>query len=108
MWAWARLRPRRNPSARPPRCDNRSPPTGTIILASRSLGELWCSLPEHAAKVLRGCLRFMLAVELRFRAQNTSPFSKGSDGGARNASPDGGHTLVTWLPRQLLVDAGER
>src|SRR5260370_42150006 len=57
-------------------CDNPGPPTRTIILAIRIRCELWCRPLRHEPKVLRGGQRIMLAADLQFRAQNTSPKSR--------------------------------
>jgi hypothetical protein len=79
-------------------CDNGGPPTGTIILAIPAICELWCSLPQVCAKGSKANPRFVLAADLRFRAQNTSPFLEGSDGGAGSIAG----TAVTWLAGHLV------
>src|ERR1700704_3841419 len=53
------------------------PATRTIILAISGLYELWCISTCIEPKVLGRGLRFLLAADLRFRAQSTSPEKRG-------------------------------
>jgi hypothetical protein len=50
-----------------------APATGTIVLAFRGKGELWCSPLKAWAEGSKPSRRFVLAAGWRFRAQNKAP-----------------------------------
>src|ERR1700692_2302597 len=77
--------------ANPHGCDNRGPPTRTIILAIRGFYELWCRSVRYEPKVLRGSRRFVTAATVRFRAQNTSPKQQRPANGAVELPKRTGH-----------------
>jgi hypothetical protein len=74
--------------------------TRTIILAIRSLCELWCRVTEARAEGSKGFRWFMLAANWRFRAQNTSPET------AEARTPRDGQ--ITWLAGHFRSRGGEK
>src|SRR6266404_8612450 len=75
---------------------SRPPATRTIILAISGLYELWCISTCIEPKVLRRGLRFLLAADLRSRAQSTHPRNE-----ARQRSGDGSPVGAGQLSRGI-------
>ena len=76
-----------------------APASGIIFLAPACLHELWCSLLGYEPKVLRRGRRFVLAADLRFRAQNTSPRMTRAKRGGGPVGPAG-----RWLRRGVNMN----